>query len=154
MSLATRMLSSIVIFLLNVCRFTITFIAPQHRKRIQEAMRGVNLVIVEQKYFWKMYETNAKGSVAIPSNSSNLAQLQRTGSLTKSGFINRADMVVPKSPTSAYPAKDNILRAKVVEYIQIPVTSSGSINEKVLKDYRDISIVYACESGQLTVIGE
>jgi len=44
----------------------ITFIAPVHRKKIEEAMRGVNLVIVEEKYFWKMYETSAKGSALLP----------------------------------------------------------------------------------------
>ncbi len=60
MSLTTRILSSITIFFLNSSRFLITFIAPQHRKKIEESMRGVNLVIVEEKYFWKMYDTSVK----------------------------------------------------------------------------------------------
>jgi hypothetical protein len=127
MSLATRMISSITVFLLNICRFTITFIAPQHRKKIEEAMRGVNLVIVEEKYFWKMYETNAKASVLIPSNTADATPLQGSGNLAKSGFISKVDTTVPKSPKSAY-GKDNILRAKVVEYILLPTSSSRLIN--------------------------
>lgn len=34
----------------------ITFVPLQHRKRIEDAMKGVNMVIVEEKYFWKIYD--------------------------------------------------------------------------------------------------
>jgi hypothetical protein len=46
MSLTARILSSVTIFFLDSSRFIITFIHPQHRKKIEEAMRGVNMVIV------------------------------------------------------------------------------------------------------------
>ena len=85
MSLFTRMLSSITIFFLNISRFMITFIAPVHRKKIEEAMRGVNLVIVEEKYFWKMYETSAKGSLVLPSTmNENPPSFQSINNMQKS----------------------------------------------------------------------
>jgi hypothetical protein len=63
----------------------ITFIAPVHRKKIEEAMRGVNLVIVEEKYFWKMYETSAKGSVVLPNTmNDNAPSFQNVNSMQKS----------------------------------------------------------------------
>ncbi len=66
MSLMSRILSTLTIFFLNWSRFLITFIHPQHRKKIEEAMRGVNMVIVEEKYFWKMYDSSGKNSTVVP----------------------------------------------------------------------------------------
>lgn len=65
MSLTTRMLVSLTLFFLNTSRFMITFVPLNHRKRIEEAMKGVNMVIVEEKYFWKIYES-AWSTVAPP----------------------------------------------------------------------------------------
>lgn len=55
MTFFTRFLISITLFFLNTSRFIIAFVPPQHRKKIEEAMRGVNMIIVEEKYFWKIY---------------------------------------------------------------------------------------------------
>ena len=57
MSLTTRMLVSLTLSCLNASRLMITFVPLAHRKRIEEAMKGVNMVIVEEKYFWKLYES-------------------------------------------------------------------------------------------------
>ena len=57
MTITTRMLVSITLFFLNSSRFIITFVPLHHRKKIEESMKGVNMVIVEEKYFWKMYES-------------------------------------------------------------------------------------------------
>jgi hypothetical protein len=56
MPLFTKLMISITIFCLNTSRLIISFIDPIHRRRIEEAMRGVNMVIVEEKYFWKLYD--------------------------------------------------------------------------------------------------
>lgn len=55
MGLIVKMLTSLILFFLNSSRFLITFVPLEHRKKIEESMRGVNMVIVEEKYFWKMY---------------------------------------------------------------------------------------------------
>jgi hypothetical protein len=66
MSLTTRMLQSLTIFCLNFSRFLITFIPPQNRRKVEAAMKGVNMVIVEEKYFWSMYEgVNTKNSIVV-----------------------------------------------------------------------------------------
>jgi hypothetical protein len=68
MGLFVKMLTSIILFFLNSSRFLITFVPLEHRKRIEESMRGVNMVIVEEKYFWKMYENNWNSSNQIAQN--------------------------------------------------------------------------------------
>jgi hypothetical protein len=68
------MLVSLIIFFLNSSRFMITFVPLDHRKRIEESMRGVNMVIVEEKYFWKMYESawnNPSSQTPIDNQSTN-----------------------------------------------------------------------------------
>ena len=47
MSVTTRLLVSLTLFCLNTSRLMVTFVPLAHRKRIEEAMKGVNMVIVE-----------------------------------------------------------------------------------------------------------
>ena len=47
MSVTTRMLVSLTLFCLNASRLMVTFVPLAQRKRIEEAMKGVNMVIVE-----------------------------------------------------------------------------------------------------------
>ena len=126
MSLTTRILQSITIYCLNFSRFLITFIPPIHRKKIEIAMKGVNMVIVEEKYFWSMYETSTR--------SSTLMSQMKSGSLVLNSsqlHLNRDEKALkestwmPKSPRSA---KDPILKAKVAEYIEMPISTLGAHN--------------------------
>ena len=61
-SLYIRMMVSFTLFLLNLSKFIITFLPIHNRKPIEESIKGLNLVIVEEKYFWKLYENTFSSS--------------------------------------------------------------------------------------------
>ena len=83
MGLIVKMLTSLILFFLNSSRFLITFVPLEHRKKIEEAMRGVNMVIVEEKYFWKMYETNWASSNQLPQNTEPIPTMASSNSLPR-----------------------------------------------------------------------
>lgn len=117
MSLTTRILQSVTIYCLNFSRFLITFIPPLHRKKIELAMKGVNMVIVEEKYFWSMYETSGKSSTMMNSQLKSGSMVFNASSAAAPKYEDRVmkeSTWLPKSPKSS---KDPILKAKVAEYI-------------------------------------
>lgn len=59
---------------------------------------------------------------------------------------------MPKSPKST--AKENVIKVKVLEYIEIPVSSLNAPGDKKFTFYRNIEICYNPESYQLVIISE
>ena len=89
MSLTMRIMQSITIFFLNSSRFLITFIHPVHRKKIEESMKGVNMVIVEEKYFWKMYDFSAKNTMEEGIKNSGSTYVQNEPGTPKSQSVKK-----------------------------------------------------------------
>lgn len=87
MSLTTRMLVSLTLFCLNASRFMITFVPLSHRKRIEEAMKGVNMVIVEEKYFWKIYEAAWSNAAPPPIQETTTAPITPKASNLKNSSL-------------------------------------------------------------------
>lgn len=56
LTLTTKIIISLSIAFLNISRFLITFIPLNQRRKIEEALKEVNLTIVEEKYFGKIYD--------------------------------------------------------------------------------------------------
>jgi hypothetical protein len=81
-------------------------------------MRGVNMVIVEEKYFWKMYDSSNRNSVVLPQGNHDHV-IQSSGSLgklplqpSKNELESKDGIKAPKSPKAA--SKENVIRAKVM----------------------------------------
>lgn len=112
MSLTSRTLVSLTLFCLNASRFMITFVPPAHRRKIEEAMRGVNMVIVEEKYFWKMYESNRPQQPQDPLPALNLK-------------TSTSQQPQPQKQQPQAVARESVVRAKAGEYIAISVGGLG-----------------------------
>lgn len=115
MSLTSRTLVSLTLFCLNASRFMITFVPPAHRRKIEEAMRGVNMVIVEEKYFWKMYESNSKQQPQDPMPALNLK-------------TSTSQQPQPPKTQAQTNLRESVVRAKAGEYIAISVGGLGAGN--------------------------
>lgn len=115
MSLTSRTLVSLTLFCLNASRFMITFVPPAHRRKIEEAMRGVNMVIVEEKYFWKMYESNSKQQPQDPMPTLNLK-------------TSTSQQPQPPKTQAQTNLRESVVRAKAGEYIAISVGGLGAGN--------------------------
>jgi hypothetical protein len=155
MSLSTRMLVSLTLFCLNASRLMITFVPLPHRKRIEEAMKGVNMVIVEEKYFWKIYESawnNAPAPTAdqsappTPKATKNSSLMPSKSELGKEAMKNS---LVSKSSN-----RESVLRSKVGEYIEIVLNSLGAASSRKFTFYRNVELVYNVETSELTLISE
>ena len=57
-TLTSRILVSLATFFLSISRLIITFIPLQNRKKVEESIKEVNMTIVEEKYFGKIYDSN------------------------------------------------------------------------------------------------
>jgi hypothetical protein len=155
MNLTTRMLVSLTLFCLNASRLMITFVPLGHRKRIEEAMKGVNMVIVEEKYFWKIYESAWSNAAAQPIQDPSTAPLTPRASQLKNSNIAKNDSqkedgklsMMGKGPIS------NILRAKVGEYIKIVLNTSTGGGRK-FTFYRNLELVYNIDTSELTLTSE
>lgn len=151
MGIFVKMLTSLILFFLNSSRFLITFVPLEHRKKIEEAMRGVNMVIVEEKYFWKMYETNWTSSNQIPQNieqpipnlsSSN--SLPRRAPTPKNSQKNSmvGEQKEPKYPFHSPRMPDNFIRCKVSEYVEIIISTIPSLSNRKFSLFREAELIY------------
>jgi hypothetical protein len=152
MTLTTRMLVSLTIFFLNSSRFMITFVPLHHRKRIEEAMKGVNMVIVEEKYFWKIYESAwANPQQQSTENSSTMSNNLKNSMLIPKNNSSKEGL---KSSTLSKPAlKENMLRVKASEQIEYTINSIGGGSNRKFTEFRKIDLVYNIESSELSMIG-
>jgi hypothetical protein len=117
-------------------------------------MRGVNMVLVEEKYFWKMYDSNMKNTLPLNLNLNlNLQPDSSPGQQSginagKVSGVNRGIEVkeVSKSPGSARSmARDSTINAKAAEYIEMPsMGSNGNVGgEKKFTFYRNVEMTYS-----------
>lgn len=113
MSLTSRTLVSLTLFCLNASRFMITFVPPAHRRKIEEAMRGVNMVIVEEKYFWKMYEPSRQQQPQDPIPTLNLK-------------TSTSQQPPPQKVQAQTSIRESVVRAKAGEYIAISMGGLGA----------------------------
>lgn len=59
-SILEKILISLTVFLLKSAKFSLTFINPEKRKSVEEEIKGINLVLIQEKYFWKIYTPSQK----------------------------------------------------------------------------------------------
>ena len=149
LSVSTRLMVSLIIWLLTFSRFLITFVAPIHRKRIEEAMRGLNMVIVEEKYFWKMYDNQmgnegmkASMNLQLPDPSKPKSSLE----IPTSGKSN-------KMMNSMMRESSNI-KYKADEYIEIMMPGNSGPDNRKFTFYRSVEVEYKAETSQLVVTSE
>lgn len=158
MTLFTRLLVSLSVFCLNASRLLVTFIAPAHRKRIEEAMRGVNMVIVEEKYFWKIYEAAWSSPKAGADSGMMAMPTSPTANMAKSTLqVSKSTAEMKESLRNvgkATPKKEAVIRAKVAEYIEINLSMVNTQGNRKFTFYRNIDLVYNAETSALTVISE
>lgn len=57
-SIFEKILISLTVFLLKLAKLFLTFIHPEKRKSVEEEIKGINLVLIEEKYFWKIYTSS------------------------------------------------------------------------------------------------
>lgn len=90
-------------------------------------MKGVNMVIVEEKYFWKLYESNWNNNIQQSPEAPTAAVTPRTGNLKNSALI-KADS-----------KRESVLRSKASEYIEIVINSLSTVGGgRKFTFYRDV----------------
>lgn len=106
------------------------------------------MVIVEEKYFWKMYDSQLGNEGGIKNTINSNIEIKGKNSF---------DMMQSQAPKSqklvASMTRENIPRFKVEEYIEIVMPSQGIENRK-FTFYRSVEIEYRSESSQLIIINE
>lgn len=60
LSLTEKILISLVLLMLNLCKHCIALTMPQHRKPIEEVLREINGVVIDKKCFWSIYQVESK----------------------------------------------------------------------------------------------
>lgn len=99
-SLYIRMMVSFTLFLLNLSKFIITFLPIHNRKPIEESIKGLNLVIVEEKYFWKLYENTFSSSNTTTSLPSELFNPSTINVKAPYSFMKQSSSMDMKESTS------------------------------------------------------
>lgn len=54
---SSKILISIAVSLLTLCRHLTAFFLPQHRRPIEDSLRLINTVVIDGKCFWSIYGT-------------------------------------------------------------------------------------------------
>lgn len=120
-------------------------------------MKGVNMVIVEEKYFWKIYDSAWTTVVPTPILEQTTAPPTPKVSLLKNSSLNKdnsqkdfgkASLSLGKTMSSS-----NILKSKVGEYIEI-VYNALSGGGRKFSFYRDVELIYNIDTSELTLVSE
>lgn len=120
-------------------------------------MKGVNMVIVEEKYFWKIYESAWSTVSPPPILEQTTAPPTPKVSLIKNSSLPKENSQKDFGKTSLQlgrtTSSSNILKSKVGEYIEIVYNSLAAGGRK-FSFYRDVELVYNIDTSELTLVSE
>lgn len=99
-----------------------------------------------------MYDSSNKNSVVIPQGPDQILH-QSTSSIGKPPLLSKHDNASMKV-THKSMTKENVVKVKVAEYIEIPLSTINAPGEKKYTFYRNVELSYYPDLAQVTILNE